>query len=48
MSFGLKDASTTYQHLVNHVFHKQLKKNIKVYIDDMLVKASNPISTLKT
>ena len=40
MSFGLKKAGVTYQWLVNKVFKTQIRRNMKVYIDDMLVKSA--------
>ena len=36
--FGLKNARATYQRLVNHIFHPQIRRNVEVYVDDMLVK----------
>ena len=39
MPFGLKNAGATYQRLVNHMFRPQIKRNVKVYVDDMLVKS---------
>ena len=39
MSFGLNNARATYQRLVNHMFHPQIRRNVEVYIDDMLVKS---------
>ena len=39
MSFGLKNAGTTYQRLVNMMFKEQIGKTMKVYVDDMLVKS---------
>ncbi|KAL2226372.1 UNVERIFIED_CONTAM: Retrovirus-related Pol polyprotein from transposon opus [Sesamum indicum] len=39
MPFGLKNAGATYQRLVDKIFHPQLERNMKVYIDDMLVKS---------
>lgn len=39
MPFGLKNASATYQRLVNCMFSEQLGKTMEVYIDDMLVKS---------
>ena len=39
MSFGLKNAGATYQKLVNHMFRPQIGWNVKVYVDDMLVKS---------
>ena len=41
MPFGLKNAGTTYQRLVNHMFHPQIRRNVEVYVDDMLVKSQN-------
>ena len=39
MSFGLKNVGTTYQRLVNQMFRPQIGRNVKVYVDDMLVKS---------
>ena len=39
MPFGLKNVGATYQKLVNHMFRPQIGQNVKVYVDDMLVKS---------
>ena len=39
MSFGLKNAKVTYQRLMNKMFMHQIRRNVQVYIDDMLVKS---------
>ncbi|KAL0328146.1 UNVERIFIED_CONTAM: Retrovirus-related Pol polyprotein from transposon opus [Sesamum calycinum] len=39
MPFGLKNAGATYQRLVDKIFQPQLRRNIEVYVDDMLVKS---------
>lgn len=39
MSFELKNAGATYQWLVNCMFAKLIRKTMKVYMDDMLVKS---------
>ncbi|KAL0448744.1 UNVERIFIED_CONTAM: Pro-Pol polyprotein [Sesamum latifolium] len=39
MPFGLKNAGATYQYLVDKIFRPQIGRNIKVYVDDMLVKS---------
>ncbi|KAI5344470.1 hypothetical protein L3X38_012347 [Prunus dulcis] len=39
MSFGLKNAGATYQHLVNHLFAPLIGNTMEVYVDDMLVKS---------
>ena len=39
MSFSLKNARATYQWLVNHMFRPQIRRNVEVYVDDMLVKS---------
>ena len=37
--FGQKNAGARYHKLVNHMFSKQIGRNMKVYVDDMLVKS---------
>ena len=39
MPFGLKNVRSTYQKMMTKMFEPQLGKNIKVYIDDMVVKS---------
>ena len=39
MSFGLKNARSTYQRMMTKMFESQMGKNIEVYIDDMVVKS---------
>ena len=39
MPFRLKNAGATYQRLVNQMFEKQIRRNVEVYVDDMLVKS---------
>ncbi|KAM1489374.1 hypothetical protein ACFXTO_032646 [Malus domestica] len=41
MPFGLKNAGVTYQRLVNSMFTEQIRKNMEVYVDDMLVKSKH-------
>ena len=38
MSFGFKNAGSTYQRMMTRMFKPQLGKNIEIYIDDMVVK----------
>ena len=38
MSFGLKNAGSTYQRMMTRMFESLLGKNIEIYIDDMVVK----------
>ena len=38
MSFGLKNAGSTYQKMMTKMFEPQLGNSIEVYIDDMVVK----------
>ena len=47
MPFGLKNAGATYQRLMNRMFHDQIGKNVKVYIDDMLLKSKKEEDHLK-
>ena len=39
MSFGLKNAGSTYQRMMTRMFKPQLGKNIEIYIDNMVVKS---------
>ena len=39
MSFGFKNAGTTYQRLMNKMFVHRIGRNVQVYMDDMLVKS---------
>ena len=39
MPFGLKNARATYQRLMNHVLQDHIGKNVKVYVDDIIVKS---------
>ena len=47
MSFGLKNAGTMYQRLMNKMFANQIERNVQVYIDDMLVKSRKEEDHLK-
>ena len=38
MPFGLKNAGSTYQRLMNKIFAQQIVRNVQVYMDNMLVK----------
>lgn len=37
MPFGLKNARTTYQHLMEKILYLMIERNIQAYVDDMLV-----------
>ncbi|GJU74731.1 reverse transcriptase domain-containing protein [Tanacetum coccineum] len=39
MPFGLRNAGETYQRLVDKSFHKQIGRNLKVYVDDLVIKS---------
>jgi hypothetical protein len=41
MSFGLKNAGATYQRAIQACFKRKLNKNIKAYVDDVVVKTRN-------
>jgi len=38
-TFGLKNASATYQRAMNFIFHKFIGKIVEIYIDDVVVKS---------
>ena len=40
MSFRLKNVGATYQRLMNKMFAHQIRRNVQVYVDDMLVKST--------
>ncbi|GJS87960.1 reverse transcriptase domain-containing protein [Tanacetum coccineum] len=39
MPFGLKNVGATYQRLVDKAFQKQIGRNLKVYVDDLVIKS---------
>jgi len=39
MPFGLKNVGAIYQRLMNRMFIQQIRRNIEVYVNDMLVKS---------
>ncbi|KAL0411597.1 UNVERIFIED_CONTAM: Pro-Pol polyprotein [Sesamum latifolium] len=39
MPFEIKNTGATYQRLVDKIFRPQIGRNVKVYVDDMLVKS---------
>ena len=47
MSFGLKNAGTTYQRLVNKMFAPFIKKTMEVYVDDMLMNSKHASDHVK-
>ena len=46
MPFGLKNAGTTYQRLVNKMFNNRIGWNMEIYVDDMLVKSKEELTHL--
>jgi hypothetical protein len=41
MTFGLKNASATYQKVMNYIFHELIGKIVEIYIDDVVVKSKS-------
>ncbi|GJW79915.1 reverse transcriptase domain-containing protein [Tanacetum coccineum] len=39
MPFGLRNVGATYQRLVDKAFHKQVGRNLEVYVDDLVIKS---------
>ena len=44
--FGLKNAGATYQRLVNRMFSHQIRRIMKRYVDDMLMKSNEKADDL--
>lgn len=47
MSFGLKNAGATYQHLMDKIFADQVGRSTNVYVDDMVVHSATPNNHVK-
>ena len=39
MLFGLKNAGATYQRVATTLFYDMMHKDVKVYVDDMIMKS---------
>jgi len=37
--FDLKNASATYQRLMDHIFKQPIRRNVEVYVDNMVIKS---------
>lgn len=37
MSFSLKNTGATYQSLVDQVFRRQIGRNMKIYVDNIVI-----------
>nr|GEV98613.1 reverse transcriptase domain-containing protein [Tanacetum cinerariifolium] len=47
MPFGLKNAGAAYQRLVEKAFDSQIGRNIKVYVDDLVIKSHTKAEMLR-
>ncbi|GJR34176.1 reverse transcriptase domain-containing protein [Tanacetum coccineum] len=47
MPFGLKNVGATYQRLVDKAFDSKVGRNIKVYVDDLVIKCHTETEMLK-
>ena len=41
MPFGLKNAGPRYQRLMDQIFKQQIRRKVKVYVDNMVVKSQS-------
>jgi hypothetical protein len=41
MTFGLKNASATYQRAMNYIYHGLIGKLVEIYIDDVVVNSTS-------
>jgi hypothetical protein len=46
MPFGLKNAGATYQRCMQAILKEQISRNVKVYVDDIVIKTSKGDSLL--
>ncbi|WJZ85858.1 hypothetical protein VitviT2T_005373 [Vitis vinifera] len=46
MSFKLKNAGATHQRAVSTLFHDMMHQDVKVYVDDMIVKSRDMVDHL--
>ncbi|GKF43357.1 reverse transcriptase domain-containing protein [Tanacetum coccineum] len=37
--FGLRNSGATYQRLVDKAFHKQIGRNLEIYVEDLVIKS---------
>ena len=42
MPFGLKNVEATYQRMMNAVFSEHIRRNMEMYVDDILIKSAEP------
>ncbi|XP_076930017.1 uncharacterized protein LOC143594639 [Bidens hawaiensis] len=47
MPFGLKNAGSTYQRLMDKEFKSQIGRNLEVYMDDLVIKSKTEVTMLK-
>nr|GEV47406.1 reverse transcriptase domain-containing protein [Tanacetum cinerariifolium] len=47
MPFGLKNAGAIYQRLVDTIFEGQMGRNLKAYVDDMVIKSKAELEMIK-
>jgi hypothetical protein len=40
MTFGLKNAGTTYQRAMNYIYHDLISKLVEIYVNDVVVKST--------
>nr|GEX02030.1 reverse transcriptase domain-containing protein [Tanacetum cinerariifolium] len=47
MPFGLRNVGVTYQRLVDKAFHKQIGRNLEVYVDDLVIKSCTEVEIVR-
>nr|GEY86169.1 reverse transcriptase domain-containing protein [Tanacetum cinerariifolium] len=47
MPFGFKNVRDTYERLVDKAFKKQIGRNLKVYVDDLVIKSYNENESIR-
>lgn len=46
MPFGLNNTGATYQRVMDRAFEEQIERNVKVYVDDIIIKSEKDMNLI--